>query len=90
MRFQLLLMQPGKRLPEFNGRYEVTLTGTLDGAPWSWAQPGGPQTLQMKQYLRVDGFVDHPPTAVVKAISVRVLDNKGGVKASQTAKLSGT
>ena len=89
MRFQLLMMQPGKTPPEFSGRYEITLSGTLDGKPWTWPQPGGEQPLQMKQYLRVDGIVDHPPAAMVKAVSVRVLDNKGGVKGSQTVKLPG-
>ena len=90
VRFQLLMMQPGKTPPDFSGRYEITLTGTLDARPWTWPQPGGPQPLQMKQYLRVDGIVDHPSAAVVKAISVRILDNKGGVKGSQTVKLPGT
>ena len=90
VRFQLLMMQPGKTPPDFSGRYEITLTGTLDARPWTWPQPGGPQPLQMKLYLRVDGIVDHPSAAVVKAISVRILDNKGGVKGSQTVKLPGT
>src|SRR4249920_1554293 len=35
MRFQLLAMQAGKRPAEFNGRYDVTLSGTLDGKPWA-------------------------------------------------------
>jgi hypothetical protein len=86
MRFQLLLMQTGKTLPEFQGRYEITLTGLLDGKPWSMAQPGGPKSLQLKQYLRVEGIIDHPPQAVVKAVLVRVMDMSGAVKATQSAK----
>lgn len=31
VRFQLLVMQACKTLPEFKGRYEITLAGTLDG-----------------------------------------------------------
>ena len=40
LRFQLLVMQAGKTLPEFNGRYEITLAGTLDGKPWTFMPPG--------------------------------------------------
>ena len=86
LRFQLLAMQAGKRLPEFNGRYDVTLSGTLDGKPWVFARPGGAQALQLKQYARVEGVIDHPPQAVVKAVSVRVMDLNGVVRASLTVK----
>jgi hypothetical protein len=87
VRFQLLVMQPGKNVPEFHGRYEITLTGTLDGKPWTLSQPGGPQALQLKQYVRIDGRIDHPAQAVVKSAMVRVLDLRGGVKATLTVKL---
>jgi hypothetical protein len=87
IRFQLLVMQVGRKPPEFNGRYEITLSGLLDGKPWNFAQPGGAQPLQLKQYLRIDGMIDHPPMAVVKSLSARVLDGSGGVKATQTVKL---
>jgi hypothetical protein len=86
VRFQLLVMQAGKTLPEFNGRYEITLTGTLDGKPWVYAPPAGPQPLQLKQYLRVEGMLEPPAQAVVKAVSVRVTDLSGTVKASLTVK----
>jgi cell division protein FtsB len=87
MRFQLLVMQPGKSPPEFRGRYEVTLAGTLDGKPWSYTPPESTKPLQMKQYLRVEGMVDHPREAIVKTVQVKVLDTSGGVKATQTAKV---
>jgi len=87
LRFQLLVMQAGKRSTEFSGRYEVTLSGTLDGKPWVFAPPGGAQTLQLKQYLRLEGVVDHPPLAVVKTVTVRVLDTNGAVRATLTIKL---
>jgi len=64
MRYQLLLMQAGKTLPEFQGRYEITLSGTLDGKPWSLPQPGGAKPLQLKQYLRLEGVIQLPPQAV--------------------------
>jgi hypothetical protein len=87
LRFQMLVMQAGKAPPEFAGRYEVTLTGVLDGKPWTLAQPGGPKPLQLKQYLRVDGMIDHPAAAVVKAVSVRVTNKGGEAKATQTLRL---
>ncbi len=87
LRFQLLILQAGKRLPEFNGSYDITLLGTLDGKPWSFTPPGGPKRLQMKQYLRIEGMLDHPPQAVVKTVQVRVMDASGGVRATQTAKV---
>jgi hypothetical protein len=86
MRFQLLAMQAGKRPAEFSGRYDVTLAGTLDGKPWTFAQPGGAQPLQLRQYLRLEGVIDHPPQAVVKTVSVRVLDLNGAVRATLTVK----
>ena len=86
VRFQLLVMQAGKTLPEFNGLYEITLSGTLDGKPWAFAPPGGPQPPQFEQYRRVDGMLDHSPQAVVKAVSVRVMDLNGVLQASLTVR----
>ncbi len=87
VKYQMLLMQPGKAPAEFAGRYEVTLTGTLDGKPWNWAQPSGVHPLQLKQYLRVEGSVDCPATAVVQTVSVKVTDKAGATRASETVKL---
>jgi hypothetical protein len=87
LRFQMLVMQAGKAPPEFNGRYEVTLTGVLDGRPWTLVQPGGAKPLQLKQYLRIEGMIDHPSLAVVKAVSVRVTNRSGEVKATQTLRV---
>ena len=86
LRFQLLVMQAGKRAGEFSGRYEVTLSGTLEGKPWVFARPGGAQPVQLKQYLRLEGVIDHPPLAVVKTVSVRVTDLGGTVRATLTVK----
>lgn len=87
LRFQMLVMQSGKAPSEFSGRYEVTLTGTLDGKPWTLTQPGGPKPLQLKQYLRIEGMIDHAPMAVIKAVSVRVMTKSGEVKSTQSLKL---
>jgi hypothetical protein len=87
LRYQFLLMQSGKSPAEFKGRYEVQALGTLDGKPWALTLPGGPQPISLRQYARVEGHLDHPLPAVVKAVQVRVLDSQGGVRATQTVKL---
>ncbi|MBL8302646.1 MAG: hypothetical protein JNM26_07735, partial [Ideonella sp.] len=88
LRFQLLVMQSGpKGQPEFSGRYAFTLMGTLDGRPWVYPVPGGPHALQLKQYARVEGVIDLPPSAVVKTVQVKLTDAAGVVKATQTATL---
>lgn len=87
LRYQLLVMQSGRAPTEFKGRYELLLAGTLDGKAWTFSPQGGPKTLLVKQYARVEGLIDLPAPAVVKTVQVRVLDNSGGVRASQTVKL---
>jgi hypothetical protein len=87
LRYQLLLMQTGKSRPEFSGRYEVALSGTLDGRPWSLVPQGGTQPLQVKQYRRVEGLIDHPPQAVIKMVTVKVTDTRGAVLASHSLKM---
>lgn len=87
LRFQLLVMQSGKAPSEFNGRYDVTLMGLLEGKPWTLPAAGGTRALQLKQYLRVDGVLDHPAQAVVKSVQVRVTDSRGAVRATQALEL---
>lgn len=87
LRYQLLLMQSGKSPAEFKGRYELQATGTLDGKPWTLSLPNGPQPISLRQYMRVEGRLDHPVDAVVKTVQVRVTDPSGAVRATQTIKL---
>lgn len=88
LRFQLLMMQAGRNSAPFNGRLEIMLTGTTaSGEPWSFPAPAAARSFQLKQHLRVDGWVDHPEGAVVKAMQVRVLSAAGAVKATQTVRL---
>jgi hypothetical protein len=82
LRFQLLVMQAGKALAELKDRYDIALSGTLGGKPWLFSLPAGSQPLQFKQYVRIDGIVDHPAQAVVKAVSLRVVGLNGALKAS--------
>jgi len=87
LRYQLLVMQTGKNTAPFNGHYELVLAGQLDGKPWSQPMPGGPQPLQLKQYARVEGLIDHPAAAVIKSVQARVIDAQGAARATQTIRL---
>ena len=85
-RYQLLVMQTGNVAADFVGRYEIVLAGTLDGRAWSTASAKGGKPLQLRQYARVEGLIDHPVQAVVKTVQVRVTDQRGQVVASLTVK----
>ena len=87
LRFQLLVMHNVKGGAEFSGRYDVVLTGTLDGRPWTLAAPEASRPLRVKQYVRLEGLIDHPPSAVVKTVQVKVSDVNGALRATQTVKL---
>ena len=74
MKWQVLVIQPTKNAQEYNGKLELTFTGTLNGKPWMMALPNGPVALQVKQYRRIEGVVDLPPQVVVKNVSAKVVD----------------
>jgi hypothetical protein len=87
IRYQLLVMQGGRPTTQFSGRYELTVSGTLDGQPWSSAAPVATQPLQVKQYARVEGLIDCPIQAVVQTVQVKVTDAGGAVRALQTLRM---
>lgn len=86
LRWQVLVIQPVKSGPEFRGRLEMVLTGTLAGKPWEQSLPQGPVPLQFRQYRRLEGLVDLPPQVSVKQVTARILDGSGS-RALQTLKL---
>ncbi len=87
LRYQMLVMHSARAPAEFSGRYELILSGSLAGRPWSMPAAGGAKDMKLKQYLRVEGLIDHPPQAVIKSLQVRVLDETGAVKATQSVGL---
>jgi hypothetical protein len=87
LRYQLLLVHQAKGEAEFRGRYEVLLTGQLEGKAWQQRLPGGPRPLRLRRVTRVSGLVDHPPGAVIKSLEVRVLDDQGATRATQAVRL---
>ena len=74
LKWQVLVIQPVKNAPEFRGRLELSVSGTLDGKPWMMQLPTGPVALQFRQYRRVEGMIDLPAHAVVKNVSAKVLE----------------
>ena len=86
IRWQVLVIQPVKNAPVFNGKLELTFNGTLAGKPWTMGLPGGAQPLQFKQYRRIEGVLDLPPLAVVKTVTAKVVEGTA-VRSIQTVKL---
>jgi hypothetical protein len=86
LKWQVLVIQPVKGAPNFNGKLDLTVHGTQDGKPWTLTLPGGPQTLQFKQYLRVEGVLDLPPQAMVQTVTAKVIEGTA-IRSSQTFKL---
>ena len=86
LKWQVLVLQPVKNAPVFNGRLELTFDGTQDGKPWSVSLPGGTQPLQFKQYRRIEGVLDIPLQTVVKTVTAKVLE-ADNVRSVQTFRL---
>jgi hypothetical protein len=87
LRYQLLVMHNGRGTQPFEGRYEVIAIGQIGEQPWTGGLSGGSASLEVKQYARLEGRIDHPPGAVIKTVQVRVLNGAGAVMATQMARL---
>lgn len=87
LRYQMLVMQPGKGVGELSGRYELTLVGTLDGRAWSQPAGGGAKAMHLKQYLRLEGVVEYPSQVALRALTVKVTDARGAVLATYSTKI---
>ncbi len=86
LKWQTLVMQPGRNTQEFNGRLEITFAGTVNGKPWTATLPDGPMPIKVKQYGRMEGELALPPQVIVKSVSARVLEG-AVVRATQSIKL---
>ena len=86
LKWQVLVIQSVKNAPDFNGKLDLTINGTLAGRPWMVSLPGGAQALEFRQYRRIEGVLDLPSQAVVKTVTAKVVE--GAVTRSvQTFKL---
>ena len=86
LKWQTLVMQPGRNTQEFNGRLEITFVGTVNGKTWTATLPDGAMPIKVKQYGRMEGELALPPQVLVKSVSARVLEGSV-VRATQTIKL---
>ncbi len=86
IKWQVLVIQPIKNAPDFSGKLEIVFSGLQNGKPWSMALPGGPQTIQLTQYKRVEGVFELPLGAVVKTVSAKLLEGNT-TRAVQTTKI---
>ena len=86
LKWQVLVIQPVKNAPDFNGKMEITFNGMLAGKPWTATLPGGAQDLQFRQYRRIEGVLDFPPQAVVKTVTAKIVEGVA-TRSVQTFKL---
>lgn len=87
LRYQALLMQAIGRSGEIKGRYDLLLTGSQEGRPWTQTVGKAGQSFEMKQYQRLEGVVDLPAGVVVKQLEIKVLDAAGKLQASEIARM---
>jgi hypothetical protein len=87
LRYQALLMQAVGRSGEVKGRYDLLVTGTQDGRPWTQTVSKAGQSIEMKQYQRLEGVIDLPTGVVVKQLEIKVLDAAGKLQASEVARM---
>jgi hypothetical protein len=85
-KWQVLMMQAEKNAPVFNGSLELSFAGTMDGKPWSLTPAPGPQSVQINSYLRREGVVTVPSTAIVQSVTARILQGST-VKSLHTLKI---
>lgn len=86
IKWQVLVIQPAKNPAVFNGRLELSFTGVKNGQAWTGSLAGGPQTVTVKQYGRVEGIFELPAQTTVKSVTAKILEGTA-VKAVQTVKL---
>ena len=86
IRWQVLVIQSRKNAPEFSGRIEITVNGTLNGKAWTGSAPQAGVQIKMAQYGRFEGEFAVPNQVTVKGITAKVMEG-AVVKASQMARL---
>jgi hypothetical protein len=86
IKWQVLVIQPLKNAPEFNGKLELSFSGFQGGKPWVATLPGGPQAIKLRQYARAEGVFEMPAQTVLKGVSVKVMEGTV-TKAVQSIKL---
>jgi hypothetical protein len=84
LKWQLLLVQPIKNGPLFQGGLELVFSGiSSDGQPWSRTEPASTRPIEMRQYLRQEGLLEPPTGVVVKSMTARLMQ-AGQLKSQQS------
>lgn len=86
LKWRVLLIQPQKKAAQFEGELEIKVAGLLNGKPWQMPPADGPQAIKFTRFGRFQGFLDLPPQASAKSISIRVLEGSK-VRAAESANL---
>lgn len=86
LKWQVLVIQPGRNVPEFSGQLVLEFNGTQNGKPWNAKPSSGPLAVKLRQYGRLEGEFEIPSQVSVKSVTAKVMDG-AVVKASQTVKL---
>jgi len=86
LKWQVLVIQANKNVPEFSGTLELVFTGTQGGRPWSAGAPAGPLAVQIKQYGRLEGVFELPPQVAVKGVSAK-LSEGSTVRSTQSIRI---
>jgi hypothetical protein len=84
LKWQFLVVFAAKKAPDFNGRYEMVLSGTVQGKAWTMTTPAA--DLSFKQLGRFQGTLDLPAQTVVKSVTLKVFEG-GTQRAVQINKL---
>ncbi len=86
IKWQVLVIQQGRNVPEFNGQLNLEFSGTSGGRAWSAKLGDSPLPIKLRQYGRLEGEFEIPPQVVIRGVTARVLDG-AVVKATQSIKL---
>lgn len=85
-KWQVLIIQAAKNSPEFTGKIQVSLSGTLNGKSWSINTHAAPEPVVVRSYLRKEGLVEVPQQAVIKSITAQI-ERDGSTVSVHTTKL---
>lgn len=85
-KWQVLVIQSGKNMPELSLRLELNFVGTQAGKPWTMALADGPIPFKIKQYGRLEGELALPAQTQIKSVTAKVLDGNT-TRAIQSVKL---
>lgn len=86
LKWQVLVIQSGRNLPEFAGQLALEFTGVSNGKPWSSKLNSGAIPVKLRQYGRIEGAFEIPPQVIVRGVTAKVMDG-ATVKATQSIKL---